>query len=130
MVFGSVEECIAYIEGAIQDCMQPLSNDIKRIMDEVTYHQVEGWSNQIFSSVIPSSGGMSAEASFEDTGHWISLAGKTKGQEVGNPIKFLEAGTTWNRPPTSIMATALGRCEGEIPQKFCALMRAHGIPIS
>lgn len=127
MVFGSVEECIAYIENAIQDCMQPLSNDIKRIMDEITLSQVRGWSGQIFSSVVASSGGMSAEASFEDTGHWTSLL---TGQSVGNPIKFLEAGTTWNRGATSIMATALGRCEGEIPQKFCALMRAHGIPIS
>ena len=127
MVFGSVGECIAYIEAAIQDCMPPLSIEIKRIMDEVTLGQVRGWSGQIFSSVIPSSGGMSAEASFEDRGGWYSLI---TGQSVGNPIKFLEAGTTWNRGATSIMSTALGRCEGEIPQKFCALMRAHGIPIS
>ena len=127
MVFGSVGECIAYIEAAIQDCMPPLSIEINRIMDEVTLGQVRGWSGQIFSSVIPSSGGMSAEASFEDTGGWYSLI---TGQSVGNPIKFLEAGTTWNRGATSIMSTALGRCEGEIPQKFCALMRAHGIPIS
>ena len=127
MVFGSVGECIAYIEAAIQDCMPPLSIEIKRIMDEVTLGQVRGWSGQIFSSVIPSSGGMSAEASFEDTGGWYSLI---TGQSVGNPIKFLEAGTTWNRGATSIMSTALGRCEREIPQKFCALMRAHGIPIS
>lgn len=127
MVFSSVGECIAYIESAIQDCMPPLSIEIKRIMDEVTLGQVRGWSGQIFSSVIPSSGGMSAEASFEDTGSWYSLI---TGQSVGNPIKFLEAGTTWNRGSTSIMSTALGRCEGEIPQKFCALMRAHGIPIS
>ena len=127
MVFGSVGECIAYIEAAIQDCMPPLSIEIKRIMDEVTLGQVRGWSGQIFSSVIPSIGGMSAEASFEDTGGWYSLI---TGQSVGNPIKFLEAGTTWNRGATSIMSTALGRCEGEIPQKFCALMRAHGIPIS
>ena len=127
MVFSSVGECIAYIEAAIQDCMPPLSIEIKRVMDEVTLGQVRGWSGQIFSSVIPSSGGMSAEASFEDTGGWYSLI---TGQSVGNPIKFLEAGTTWNRGATSIMSTALGRCEGEIPQKFCALMRAHGIPIS
>ena len=127
MVFGSVGECIAYIEAAIQDCMPPLSIEIKRIMDEVTLGQVRGWSGQIFSSVIPSSGGMSAEASFEDTGGWYSLI---TGPSVGTPIKFLEAGTTWNRGATSIMSTALGRCEGEIPQKFCALMRAHGIPIS
>lgn len=127
MVFGSVGECIAYIESAIQDCMPPLSIEIKRVMDEVTLGQVRGWSGQIFSSVISSSGGMSAEASFEDTGGWYSLI---TGQSVGNPIKFLEAGTTWNRGATSIMSTALGRCEGEIPQKFCALMRAHGIPIS
>ena len=130
MIFSSIEECIAYIEGAIQDCMQPLSDEIKRIMDEVTYSQVRGWSNQIFSSVVSSSDGMSAEASFEDTGHWISLAGDTKGQEVGNPIKFLEAGTTWNRGSTSIMETSLGRVESETPQNSASLMRSHGIPIS
>ena len=87
MVFGSVGECIAYIEAAIQDCMPPLSIEIKRVMDEVTLGQVRGWSGQIFSSVMPSSGGMSAEASFEDTGNWYSLI---TGQSVGNPIKFLE----------------------------------------
>lgn len=130
MIFSSVEECVAYIESAIQSCMSPLSQEIKQIMDDVTRQQVRGWSGQIFSSVQANSGGMSAEASFEDTGSWYSLAGKTKGQEVGNPIKFLEAGTTWNRGATSIMSTALGRCEAEIPQKFLQLMRSFGIPIS
>ena len=130
MIFSNVEECISYIESSIQKCMKPLSEEIKVIMDEVTYAQVRGWSEQIFSSVIPNNDKMSAEASFEDTGHWISLAGKTKGQEVGNPIKFLEAGTTWNRGATNIMDVALGRCESEIPKKFLALMRSFGIPIS
>ena len=127
MVFSSVEECIAYIESAIQSCMPQLSKEIKQIMDDVTRQQVRGWSGQIFSSVIPSSGGMSAEAGFEDTGSWYSLI---TGVSVGNPIKFLEAGTTWNRGASNIMSTALGRCEAEIPQKFLALMRALGIPIS
>ncbi len=127
MVFSSVEECIAYIENAIQDCMKPLSNEIKHIMDDVTRSQVRGWSGQIFSSVRAKSSGMSAEASFEDTGKWYSLITK---DSVGNPIKFLEAGTTWNRGASNIMDTALGRCESEIPQKFLQLMRAKGIPIS
>lgn len=127
MVFSSVEECIAYIENAIEKCMAPLSEEIKRVMDEVTYAQVIGWSGQIFSSVVPNSGGMSAEASFEDTGHWTSLITR---ESVGNPIKFLEAGTTWNRGATSIMDVALGRCESEVPKKFLGLMRSFGIPIS
>ena len=127
MVFGSVGECIAYIEAAIQDCMRPLSNEIKHIMDDTTRSQVRGWSGQIFSSVIAKSGGMSAEAGFEDTGGWYSLI---TGASVGNPIKFLEAGTTWNRGATSIMDSAFGRCQAEVPQKFLVLMRAKGIPIS
>lgn len=126
MIFSSVGECIAYIESAIQSCMPTLSNEIKIIMDDVTRSQVRGWSGQIFSSVQPRSGGMSAEAGFEDTGYWYSLI---TGDPVGNPIKFLEAGTTWNRGATSIMSTAFGRAQSEIPQKFLALMRAHGIPI-
>ena len=127
MVFSSVGECIAYIEAAIQDCMRPLSNEIKHIMDDTTRSQVRGWSGQIFSSVIAKSGGMSAEAGFEDTGGWYSLI---TGASVGNPIKFLEAGTTWNRGKSSIMDTAFGRCQAEVSQKFLALMRAKGIPIS
>ena len=127
MVFNSIEDCIAYIESAIQDCMRPLSEEIKIIMEETTREQVRGWSNQIFSSVMSTSGGMSASASFEDTGNWYSLI---TGESVGNPIKFLEAGTTWNRGTSNIMDVALGRCQAEIPQKFLALMRAKGIPIS
>ena len=127
MVFSSIGECIAYIESAIANCMPELAKEIKQIMDDVTRQQVRGWSGQIFSSVIPNSGGMNAEAGFEDTGSWYSLI---TGASVGNPIKFLEAGTTWNRGASSIMSTALGRCEAEVPQKFLALMRAMGIPIS
>ena len=127
MVFNSVEACIAYIENAIQDCMRPLSEEIKRIMEETTRDQVRGWSGQIFSSVVATSGGMSAEASFEDTGSWYSLITR---ESVGNPIKFLEAGTTWNRGASNIMDVALGRCEAEVPMRFLALMRAKGIPIS
>ncbi len=126
MEFNSVEECISYIENAIQDCMQPLSDEIKRIMDEVTHNQVIGWSGQIFKSVVSESDEMSASASFEDTGYWTSLV---TNDSVGNPIKFLEAGTTWNRGATSIMDVAFGRCETEIPRKFCSLMKSKGIPI-
>ncbi len=127
MVFGSLGDCIAFIEAAIQDCMRPLSYEIKHFMDDTTRSQVRGWSGQIFSSVVAKSGGMSAEAGFEDTGGWYSLI---TGASVGNPIKFLEAGTTWNRGATSIMDSAFGRCQAEVPQKFLALMRAKGIPIS
>lgn len=127
MVFSSVEECIAYIENAITSCMPPLSREIKIIMDDVTRSQVRGWSGQIFSSVQSNSGGMEAFAEFTDNGNWYSLI---TGASVGNPIKFLEAGTTWNRGATTIMSTATARAESEIPQKFLALMRAMGIPIS
>lgn len=127
MVFSSVEECIAYIENAISECMSPLSEEIKRVMDEVTYAQVRGWSGDIFNSVQPNCGGNFAEASFENNGGWYSLI---TGESVPNPIRFLEAGTTWNRSASNIMDVALGRCESEIPKRFLALMRSFGIPIS
>lgn len=127
MVFSSVEECIAYIENAISSCMPTLATEIKVIMDNVTSSQVRGWSGQIFSSVKESSSSMSAEAEFTDSGNWYSLI---TGASVGNPIKFLEAGTTWNRGATSIMSTALGMAEGRIPPLFASLMASMGIPIS
>ena len=127
MVFNSIEECLSYIESAIESCMKPLSDEIKKIMDDVTRSQVRGWSNQIFSSVQERSGGMSAEAYFSNEGNWYSLI---TGNPVPNPICFNEAGTVWGKGATSIMSTAFGRCESEIPKKFLALMRAKGIPIS
>ena len=87
MIFDSVESCISYIENAIKECMKPLSEEIKRVMDEVTYAQVRGWSGDIFNSVQPNCGGNFAEASFEDNGGWCSLITR---EPVGNPIKFLE----------------------------------------
>lgn len=127
MVFNSISECIAYIESCIEKSMQPLSVEIKQMLDTITREQVRGYTNQIFSSVVAESGGMTASAGFEDTGAWYSLINPS--MEVGNPIKFLEASTTWGRSGTSIMSTALGRAESEIPQKFLQLMRSMGIPI-
>ena len=88
MEFGSVEEAVAYIRSCIAASMGECSEEIKRIMDEITKSQVTGWSGDIFSSVVPRSGAMDAEAGFEDTGDWTSWV---DGEDVGNPIKFLEA---------------------------------------
>lgn len=126
MVFDSIEDCIEYIESCIEASMITVSFEIKNIMDEVTRQQVRGWSNQIFSSVIADSEDMTAFATFEDRGSWYSLI---TGESVGNPIKFLEAGSTWNRGATNIMDIALGRAESEIPQLFVQLLRRFGIPI-
>lgn len=126
MVFNNIEDCIEYIESCIEASMITVSFEIKNIMDEVTRQQVRGWSNQIFSSVIADSEDMTAFATFEDRGSWYSLI---TGESVGNPIKFLEAGTTWNRGASNIMDVALGRAENEIPQLFVQLLRRFGIPI-
>lgn len=126
MVFDSIEDCIEYIESCIEASMIKISFEIKNIMDEVTRQQVRGWSNQIFSSVVADSEDMTAFATFEDRGGWYSLI---TGESVGNPIKFLEAGTTWNRGASNIMDVALGRAESEIPQLFVQLLRRFGIPI-
>ena len=126
MVFNSIEDCIEYIESCIEASMITISFEIKNIMDETTRNQVRGWSNQIFSSVVADSEDMTAFATFEDRGYWYSLI---TGESVGNPIKFLEANTTWNRGATNIMDVALGRAESEIPQLFVQLLRRFGIPI-
>lgn len=127
MAFNSIEECINYIEKCISKCMRDISIEIKQIMDDTTRQQVRGWSGQIFSSVVSDSGSDFASAEFQDTGKWYSLI---TGESVGNPIKFLEAGTTWNRSPSNIMDVALERCENEIPRLFLQLMQDMGIPIS
>lgn len=127
IIFNSIEECIAYIEKSISKCMRDISDEIKHIMDDVTREQVRGWSGQIFSSVVSDNGSNFASAEFQDTGRWYSLLNPN--MEVGNPIKFLEAGTTWNRSPSNIMDVALSRCEEEIPQLFLQLMQNMGIPI-
>lgn len=127
MTFNSIEECINYIEKCISKCMRDISIEIKQIMDDTTRQQVRGWSGQIFSSVVSDSGSDFALAEFQDTGKWYSLI---TGESVGNPIKFLEAGTTWNRSPSNIMDVALERCENEIPRLFLQLMQDMGIPIS
>lgn len=127
MVFNSVTECISYIEKAIADCMPSLADEMKRYVDEVTHNQVRGWSGQIFNSVIANNEEMSAEIEFSDNGNWYSLI---TGASVGNPIKFLEAGTTWNRGASNIMATSMGIIETRIPIYFASLMISKGIPIS
>ena len=126
MVFSSVEEAVAYIQMCISASMPECAEEIKRIMDEVTQGQVTGWSGDIFSSVIPKSSGNSAEAGFEDTGGWFSLI---TGEAVGNPIKFLEAGTTWNRGASNIMAESEGRAETEVTELLIQLLRGMGIPV-
>lgn len=127
MVFSSVGECIAYIENAIADCMPSIATEMKKYMDEVTRNQVRGWSGQIFKSVTTKNDGISAEAEFsDDAGKWYSLITE---ESVGNPIKFLEAGTTWNRGASNIMSTSLEIIESRIPIYFVGLMRGKGIPI-
>ena len=106
--------------------MYEMADEIKLIMDEVPQEQVEGWTFQIFDSVISQAGGLEAMAEFVDNGSWRSLI---TGEEVGNPIKFLEAGTTWNRGASNIMDTSFDRAQTEIPDKLKAYLRARGIPV-
>ena len=126
MVFGDLESALAYIRMVVNQAMYEMADEIKLIMDEVTQEQVEGWTYQIFDSVISQAAGLEAMAEFVDNGSWVSLI---TGEEVGNPIKFLEAGTTWNKGATSIMDTSFGRAQAEIPDKLKAYLRARGIPV-
>lgn len=126
MVFGDLESALAYIRMVVNQAMYEMADEIKLIMDEVTQEQVEGWTYQIFDSVISQAAGLEAMAEFVDNGSWVSLI---TGEEVGNPIKFLEAGTTWNRGASNIMDTSFGRAQTEIPDKLKAYLRARGIPV-
>lgn len=126
MVFSDLESALAYIRMVVNQAMYEMADEIKLIMDEVTQEQVEGWTYQIFDSVISQAAGLEAMAEFVDNGSWVSLI---TGEEVGNPIKFLEAGTTWNRGASNIMDTSFGRAQAEIPDKLKAYLRARGIPV-
>ena len=126
MVFGDLESALAYIRMVVNQAMYEMADEIKLIMDEVTQEQVEGWTYQIFDSVISQAAGLEAMAEFVDNGSWVSLI---TGEEVGNPIKFLEAGTTWNRGASNIMDTSFDRAQSEIPDKLKAYLRARGIPV-
>lgn len=126
MVFGDLESALAYIRMVVNQAMYEMADEIKLIMDEVTQEQVEGWTYQIFDSVISQAAGLEAMAEFVDNGSWVSLI---TGEEVGNPIKFLEAGTTWNRGASNIMDTSFDRAQTEIPDKLKAYLRARGIPV-
>ena len=126
MVFSDLESALAYIRMVVNQAMYEMADEIKLIMDEVTQEQVEGWTYQIFDSVISQAAGLEAMAEFVDNGSWRSLI---TGEEVGNPIKFLEAGTTWNKGATNIMDTSFDRAQSEIPDKLKAYLRARGIPV-
>lgn len=126
MVFSDLESALAYIRMVVNQAMYEMADEIKLIMDEVTQEQVEGWTYQIFDSVISQAAGLEAMAEFVDNGSWVSLI---TGEEVGNPIKFLEAGTTWNKGATNIMDTSFDRAQAEIPDKLKAYLRARGIPV-
>ena len=126
MVFSDLESALAYIRMVVNQAMYEMADEIKLIMDEVTQEQVEGWTYQIFDSVISQAAGLEAMAEFVDNGSWVSLI---TGEEVGNPIKFLEAGTTWNRGASNIMDTSFDRAQSEIPDKLKAYLRARGIPV-
>ena len=126
MVFESIDSAINYIKNAVASCMPECADEIKMIIDDETISQVEGWSGDIFNSVMPESDSTSAEAYFSDNGAWFSLI---TGEPVPNPIRFLEAGSTWNRGASNIMDTAFNKCEDIVTKEFIEMLRSRGIPV-
>lgn len=126
MTFNSLEDMISYIEKAQSSVMPDLADEIKDVIDKEVRNQVKGWSGQIFDSVVSHSTSNTAEAGFEDTGNWTSLV---TGDDVGNPIRFLESGSTWNREQSFIMDASEGEVENVIPREYLKLMRGKGVPI-
>lgn len=126
MEFSNFQDAMNYIESSIANTMPEIAKEIKIIMDDTTIDQVTGWSGDIFSSVLIEANNNTAIASFEDTGDWTSLVTNEK---VGNPIKFLEAGTTWNRGASDIMDTSFELSQEIIPQKLKEYLISLGIPI-
>lgn len=126
MEFSNFQDAMNYIESSIANTMPEIAKEIKIIMDDTTIDQVTGWSGDIFSSVLIEANNNTAIASFEDTGDWTSLVTNEK---VGNPIKFLESGTTWNRGASDIMDTSFELSQEIIPQKLKEYLISLGIPI-
>lgn len=126
MEFSSFQDAMAYIQSSIASTMPEIAEEIKIIMKDTTIDQVTGWSGDIFNSIEKTATSDTAVASFGDNGGWTSLV---TGEEVGNPIKFLEAGTTWNRGASDIMDTSFELSQEIIPQKLKDYLIALGIPI-
>lgn len=126
MEFSNFQDAMNYIESSIANTMTEIAKEIKIIMGDTTIDQVTGWSGDIFSSILIEANNNTAIASFEDTGDWTSLVTNEK---VGNPIKFLEAGTTWNRGASDIMDTSFELSQEIIPQKLKEYLISLGIPI-
>lgn len=126
MTFNSLEDMINYIEKAQSSIMPDLADEIKTVIDKEVRNQVTGWSGQIFDSVVSHSTNNTAEAGFEDTGNWTSII---TGDPVGNPIKFLESNSTWNREQSFIMDASEAEAGEVIPREYLQLMRSKGIPI-
>lgn len=126
MNFNDIDSAIRYIEMILNSAMPEMGEEIKLIMDEVTQQQVGGWTYQIFDSIESEGFGHEASAEFKDNARWESWV---DGKSVGNPIKFLESGSTVGRDASNIMEESYGRCEIEIPEKLREYLMSKGLPI-
>lgn len=126
VIFNSLEEVVNFIKSSNRIAMEECSEEMKRILEKQMHDEITGFSGQMFDSVVSHSTNNIAEVGFEDTGDWTSLI---TGESVGNPIKFTEAGTTWGKDATNIMASATETCENEIPIEYKNIMNSLGIPV-
>ena len=126
MIFNSLDEAVNFIKSSNRVAMEECSEEMKMILEKQMHDEIIGFSGQMFDSVVSHSTNNTAEAGFEDTGHWTSLI---TGESVGNPIKFTEAGTTWGKDATNIMINATETCENEIPREYKSIMNRLGVPI-
>lgn len=126
MEFNDLNSAMMYIEMIVNSAMPEMGEQIKLIMDEITQQQVGGWTNQIFDSVVSEGFGHEASAEFKDNARWESWVDNSS---VGNPIKFLESGSTVGREASDIMETSQQRCEIEIPEKLKEYLQSKGITI-
>lgn len=141
MVFGSLDECVAYIRSCMGVASSQMANRTMIEGRKITQGQLKGYSARPSIYKYPfqgstgmtaasititseSSSGMSVE--FLDRGGWYSVM---TGQHFW-AIEGLEGGSTWGRPKTHIMEIWRGWAFANLDNLFLSYMRSQGVPIS
>lgn len=138
MVFGSIEECEAYIRKCMAQTAQFMGTEAKKEGKNILKSQVVGITGQLFNAVeITACSPSLIEVSIEDTGSaalgsWQSIL--LDGRPHFFPMHGLETGGTWSgtrrgRKKTHIMADWNAWAGSRWKNIFLQKMRSLGVPI-
>lgn len=138
MTFNSIEEAIAYIEGAVSKAMPMMGDEIELIMQEAITSDIysdHGNTTGTRTGQLLESPKMThtyadgVEVEYLDNGDWESaITG-----EHFFPLEGFKSGSVWSPGGGNYSAdpiqTAFEKCQQEIPEKLVDLLRSLGITI-